>query len=136
MKAQDDDTWIWQSRPGKGKSAPIPSWVELRGDRLTLRAMTSEQAEAASQRPVRLAGDAVTVGLSAHTSLPALMRQMGRQDAEEGARQAPGDLPIEKLHELARDKMDEHYQRWIDEPVPALDNATPRVARVGEDDGR
>jgi hypothetical protein len=38
------------------------------------------------------------------------------------------DLPVELQTELVHTALTDHYQRVLDEPIPALDNLSPRAA--------
>lgn len=65
----------------------------------------------------------------------ARFRVISYEDVEQALKRAPKtskptepDVPIEEQRKVLGEFYEQHYRRWLDEPVPALGNRTPRHA--------
>lgn len=106
---------------------------ELGEGRLTVETNSRERAERATHLLSRLAGDAVAHRATTHEDLEGTLRDHLKRRVAEGdatTDPAPSAAPIPQAVQeaLVLDYMARHYHRWVDEPVPALDGATPRAA--------
>ena len=70
-------------------------------------------------------GDLVGQPLTVHESMESLLEQHAEHDP-------PLAEPIE-VPELVTAHLDQHYKQVLDEPVPALNNKTPRECTQGGD---
>ena len=77
----------------------------------------------------------------ARDELPALFgttvrfRVISYEDVEQAIKRAPQttkpkepNMPIDAQHKILGEYYENHYRKWLDEPVPALGNRTPRQA--------
>jgi hypothetical protein len=77
----------------------------------------------------------------ARDELPSLLngavrfRAISYEDVEQALKRAPQaskpkepDIPIEEQRKILGEYYENHYRKWLDEPVPALGNRTPRHA--------
>jgi hypothetical protein len=77
----------------------------------------------------------------ARDELPSLLggaarfRAISYEDVEQALKRAPQttkqkepDIPIEEQRKILGEYYEQHYRKWLDEPVPALGNRTPRHA--------
>jgi hypothetical protein len=62
-------------------------------------------------------------------------RAISYEDVEQALKRAPqtakpeeSDVPIEEQRKILGEYYESHYRKWLDEPVPALGNRTPRHA--------
>jgi len=93
------------------------------GQSLRLETNSVERADRLRDLVRRRLGPQVKFRIREHADpLAQLDRQGGRATAG-----PPEAMPPEVL-EVVRRMQAEHYQRWLDEPVPALDGLTPRDA--------
>lgn len=71
----------------------------------------------------------VAPGLATYraTELETVAQVMARRRDAPPIEPAPS-IPPDVKARLEREMMDRHYRKWLDEPIPALDGATPRQA--------
>ena len=62
-------------------------------------------------------------------------RAISYEDVEQALKRAPQtskqkepDIPVEEQRKILGEYYEDHYRKWLDEPVPALGNRTPRHA--------
>jgi hypothetical protein len=62
-------------------------------------------------------------------------RAISYEDVEQALKRAPQttkqkepDIPVEAQRKILGEYYETHYRKWLDEPVPALGNRTPRHA--------
>ena len=65
----------------------------------------------------------------------ARFRAISYEDVEQALKRAPQtskqkepDIPVEEQRKILGEFYEDHYRKWLDEPVPALGNRTPRHA--------
>lgn len=95
----------------------------LEDDRLMFETTSRQRAERGKEFLQRLLGEAVR------------FRVITYEDVGQALKRAPGpaknempDIPPEVLAELLGRFYEEHYHKWVDQPLPALGNRTPRYA--------
>jgi hypothetical protein len=122
----DEKVWSWV---GTGKNRPEPiirAFLRLSIGHLLVETNSRERAEGARTLVERLAGPAVKCRATEYQDL----EQAVARDLREGTR-PPRELPTE-MQEPARQAtvqmLSEHYDKWVDEPVPMLDDTPPREA--------
>jgi SEC-C motif len=126
--SRDDDAKVW-SWVGKGRERDeivSRAFLRIAGGRLEIQTNSRERGDAARSRVGQIAGASVKYRVTEHQDLEQAALALER---EGGPR--PATLP-EELREPAReavaDMLQQHYEKWLDEPVPALDGSTPRAA--------
>ncbi|MGH7255255.1 MAG: YecA family protein, partial [Nitrospirales bacterium] len=98
--------------------------IRLADDRLTLETTSEARAERGRKMLEALAPHALRYRVTSHQDIKHALER-----AESRYRAAPvSSLPPDVEAEMRYKFFDEHYQAWVDEPVPALDNLTPRKA--------
>ncbi|MGH7796785.1 MAG: hypothetical protein ACREQ2_18120 [Candidatus Binatia bacterium] len=92
-------------------------------DRVVFGTTSKKRAEKARDELSSLFGDAVR------------FRVISYEDVEQAIKRAPQktknkepDIPIEDQRKILGEFYEQHYRKWLDEPVPALGNRTPRHA--------
>ncbi len=128
----DGEAWTWSGANRDGKPT-IFGWIRRSGDRLTLETNSVERAARGRTMLEALAGSAIRHRATAHENLQLDVKQRIRERTlrgEDDELDAPGPtgLPPEVAEALVLGHYATHYRAWIDEPVPALDGATPREA--------
>jgi hypothetical protein len=125
MSGGEKHLWTWVGT-GTQRTEPVTrAFLRLDGDRLRIETNSRERGEAVRALVEQLAGDAVKYRITEHKDIEHAVLEA------RGAGEAPKPLP-EELREPAREAVLEmltaHYERWVDEPVPALGDLTPRAA--------
>jgi hypothetical protein len=113
-------------REGNAKGA-LPSTLigraVLEEGRLRIESNSVERADRLRKAALERCGAALTFRIREHTDPAAFLRDaIGK-----GAPSPPEPMPPE-VRATVRRLMEEHYRRWLDEPVPALGGLTPREA--------
>lgn len=126
--SRDGEAQIW-SWVGKGKQREetiTRAFLRIARGRLEIQTNSRERGETARALVERLAKASVKYRITEHRDVEQAVLAHARDGGP-----APPELP-EEMREPARvavvQMMQEHYEKWLDEPVPALDGATPRAA--------
>lgn len=121
-RSTDGTRWVWRA-PGRERKDPvILASLALEEDELSIETNSRERSDRAGALIAGLLGERVTLVGTTHED-PA--------QAAKGARERPPTSPPAvppELHAIVEQALAQHYMRWLDDPVPALDNYTPRVA--------
>jgi hypothetical protein len=121
LERQDDGSFAWLE-PGGSFTRILGTFV-LDAGRLTLETMSESRAERGRVFAERLLGDAVKYRATRHENLARALARAPRREP------APAStVPPELEREVVTGLYDQHYRSWLDEPVPALGNRTPRHA--------
>ncbi|MCA9706603.1 MAG: SEC-C domain-containing protein [Myxococcales bacterium] len=126
----DHVEWAWSGTAKERKEPVVFGWFVLRGAKLELRTNSVERGERGRKLVERLAGDAVHYRLTVtEDAIKALEEARERGMSRSGKLESPNDPALQSvLLGVAEQHMADHYERWIDEPVPMLDDHTPRDA--------
>jgi hypothetical protein len=120
LEPQDDRSYAWLEDgegPRRGLGALIPGPRQL-----VVETTSRARAERGRAFVEDLLGSAVRYKTTLYESLEAAMAKppaRRRKDAE---------IPPEVERELMTRFYEEHYRKWLDEPIPALGGRTPRHA--------
>ena len=96
--------------------------VDLAGRFLTIEVNSAERAERAKHLFIPLLGEMVQAPL---TEILTVAQMMQEQDLGREAIAEP-EIPLAEMQRIVGEMMDRQYRQVLDEPVPALDNKTPR----------
>ena len=123
-----NEDWVWlaceaDNVPEQG--APLLGHITLSKTRLELTVNSTNRAEQGIAYLQEFLGDLVGQPLTVHESMESLLEQHAEHDP-------PLAEPIE-VPELVTTHLDQHYKQVLDEPVPALNNKTPRECTQGGD---
>jgi SEC-C motif-containing protein len=118
---QDDGSYVWLEPAGDLQRSVGTIIIEER--RVVLETTSQKRAEKARDELANLFGGA------------ARFRAISYEDVEQALKRAPQtnepkepDIPIEEQRKILGEYYENHYRKWLDEPVPALGNRTPRHA--------
>ena len=118
---QDDGSYVWLESAGDLQRSVGTIIIEER--RVVLETTSQKRAEKARDELANLFGGA------------ARFRAISYEDVEQALKRAPQtnepkepDIPIEEQRKILGEYYEDHYRKWLDEPVPALGNRTPRHA--------
>jgi len=108
--------------------------IELRGKWLTLEVNSAVRAERGTQMLKELLSGLAPKPVTETQSLESALEEH-RARSSSPANDATPQLPAEEVARVKREFLDRHYQRVINEPLPAIGNISPREA-VGTPEGR
>jgi hypothetical protein len=111
--------------PGPGEeSARILGSVRLKPNRLILEAKGEKRFAIGKERLER-----VLAGLLQHREDTAkTLEEMLEEHADVRPEEPTSEIPPEVKQALLKDYLDQHYQNWLDTPLPALNGKAPRKA--------
>jgi hypothetical protein len=134
------DAWIWLPEPSTNAERPrdglafntsldgqrpISGTLELTPGTLTLFTNSTERAKSGTDVLQDLLHNLVDPALSLLQTPEQLMASQPQQDSNR--KRGPTEGIDQKLEaKIIHQTMDQHYHRCLDEPIPALDNRTPR----------
>jgi hypothetical protein len=109
-------------REKKGDSHTVIGWAQLQAGTLRIESNSIERADALREQ--------------IETACASLIRHRGRihEDALTALDHAPvsatgvSDIAPEQLDWIIQSHKQQHYENWLNEPIPALGNKTPRQA--------
>jgi hypothetical protein len=123
LACEDDGGYVWLEdapsfRRGLGRFA-------LEADRLVFETQSEKRVARGREFLESLAGDAVRFRLTEYEDPERAMERLASSPGREAEADA---VPPEVAAEVVAGFYEQHYRRWLDEPVPALGNRTPREA--------
>ena len=138
--APQKDAWTWLPEPSTnaerprdglafdtslGGQRPITGTLELAPGALTLLTNSMERAERGTDVLQELLHNLIGPALSLLQTPEQLMASQPQQDSDRKHEPTDGiDRKIEA--EIIHHTLDQHYRKCMNEPIPALDNKTPR----------
>lgn len=136
-----EPVWTWLPQdPGAGKlpeqglsmqsfydgQHPIGGTLELQPKALTFTANSLERTERGKNILLTLLRDLVGSPLTKVQTPEQLMAEHETPRQTAGGKRTAGTVDPEIAAEVMRDYLDQHYRRCLDQPIPMLDNKTPR----------
>lgn len=135
LERVDDDHWDWPETDEKGVTRSRLSLSFHGGGRhpesVQLFSRTQELADEGRAWFDALAGDSVAYLTREITDPVGAMSAEGPATpgtAPRGGSGSDPEIPPEAMSELLTEHIRRHYANWADEPIPALDDRTPRQA--------
>jgi hypothetical protein len=129
---RNGERWTWCGKNREGKAITLGT-LERRGERLVLETLSVERADRGRAMLESIAGSALRHRATSHDNLQRAVKERLRAKYLRGEDSEPDEpgtaahgLPPEIVEPLILGHYATHYRAWIDEPVPALDGATPR----------
>jgi hypothetical protein len=125
LHPEDDDRFVW-AEGGEDGGRLLGAFVVAPG-RLTYEGMSEARAERARTFIADLAGDAVTYRA---TSVEGAEQAMARLKSARGNKRQErrSEIPADVQASVILEYYEKYYREWLDIPVPALGNRTPRRA--------
>jgi hypothetical protein len=121
------EMWRWSGKNLKGEAVSL-GLLRLGDQSLSLEANSVARGERGRAMVESAAGAALRHRGTTHEDM---QRSVGERlrSGDNGAEPDGGsEIPPEIQEALVLDHQARHYRRWLDEPVPALDDRTPRAA--------
>ena len=121
--------WIWSGTNRKGNDIVFGRLV-LKGKKLELECNSIARAERGRAFIESFVPDGIRHRATVHENTVAAIRDQIRSQVTAGgsAARQPDGFPPELQEALTLDAYARHYRRWLDEPIPALSEHTPREA--------
>ena len=137
----DEHTWIWLPQPDaignklqrgmavdtfQNGQRPISGTLELKSGVLTLATNSMQRAERGAAVLESLLHGLVGPALSKLQTPEQLMAENETSQQGDGDREPTDTIDPEIAAEVIHNMLDQHYRQCLDEPIPMLDNKTPR----------
>jgi hypothetical protein len=137
----DEHSWIWlahpdaiANKPQRGMAIdalqdgqrPISGTLELKPGVLTLTTNSMERAEHGQEVLEALLHGLVGPALSKLQTPEQLMVENESHQQSDSDQELTDTIDPEIAAEVIHNMLDQHYRQCLDEPIPALDNKTPR----------
>jgi len=132
-REQEDgrERWVWlESRPS---GEIVIAGLSLDADRMTVETQSVLRSARVGGRLAEELGDLIVL-LDVDTQQPT-PEMLARRAAASAGEGDPSPIPPDEHRRMVREMLEQHYQRWPDEAVPALGDITPREA-VADPEGR
>lgn len=124
------DSWHWSENNAKGGSVSL-AVITLSSGGLQLEANSVARGKRGRELIEKLAGASVRHRGTTHEDMQVLLRDALKRDRQAPSPASPETgVPPEVQEALVLDFSAKHYREWLDVPVPALDNVSPRAASV------
>ncbi len=120
--------WDRLESPGEGSQRILLSLKEGTKDRLECFAPTLEKAKDGRKWVETVVGEFVKFITREMTDPVSVMGQPGGPGSGNPTQAPFGDMQPEELGELFQNLISKSYEKWADEPIPALGDKTPRQA--------
>lgn len=120
----DGDSWVW-FRPLAGETRRLLGRLRLQGTRATLATNSRERAARGRELLEQIGGGALRFVAIAEEDGQVLL-QRARADAAAG-KGKPSEAPDPARRQaLVRDALEQHFRAWVEQPLPAFGDRTPR----------
>jgi hypothetical protein len=128
-ESEDELSWVWLPDADDETESPttLHGFLRMTDDDLWLTANSLNRSEKGKQALIDLLGDLVNPQLTRLQSPEQLLAEEEMtMDSSPGIDPTGIDLDPDELSDILSDYLDQHYRKALDEPIPALDNKTPR----------
>lgn len=119
-----DDGYVWFDKKKKDGSATVLGNVSLKDNRLTLECNSKERLGRGKKLIQKAMSDAVVHKVDTFQD-PAEAIKAHREKSPEPVE---NEVPMEVQQQFYTSYMQNHYKKWFDDRIPALDNRTPLEA--------
>ena len=126
LRAVDGGQLAWREDSDDGERV-LGTWA-FEGKRVVFETTSQERAARGRTWLEALVGDRVRYRATALETLEQTMGELRRHRPRPREAELDQDLPAAAGTGAVRDLFDRHYRSWLDRPVPALGNRTPRAA--------
>jgi hypothetical protein len=139
--APGEHIWIWLPEPVAGNAKPqhgmafetfqdgqrpISGTLEITPGALTLTTNSTERTERGKAILETLLHGLIGPALSKLQTPEQLLAERDTFDQDDADREPANDIDPEIAAEVIHTMLDQHYRQCLDDPIPALDNKTPR----------
>ncbi len=121
FEPQDDGSWVWLEEGEEPRR--IFGTVTIQGSRLSLETVSEPRAERGRRLVEEILGKRVRYRA---TVTEDALEAAGRMGDKPGRQ--TDTIPPEVEAQVVTEMLDRHYHEWVDTPIPALGDRTPRHA--------
>ena len=125
-RAEEGCAWEWYGENKEGKRILLGSLV-LKGKTLELQCNSVQREERGRALLEALAGSQIHHRATVHQNIEKDLRERVRRGDLDDSGETD-DLPREVKEAVTLDALGRHYREWLDMPIPALEEHTPRDA--------
>ncbi|MGI9336268.1 MAG: hypothetical protein ACR2RL_24225 [Gammaproteobacteria bacterium] len=112
------------------EEGPMLGSIRIERDHLLLTTNSLGRTDRGKAWLTERVGDCVGVGLTSMTNVEQMLAAHADQPTVDGREE---DIPLEDKVRIEHAFFDQHYRRWLDESIPALDGQSPRQAAASEE---
>ena len=121
------DCWVWFG-PSKGSDKTVAD-ISLEAQLFTVQTQSLAWASKANSRLVEELGERIVLrDITTQAATPEMLEELGIEPREKGS-EAASEGQRQVVHQV----LEKHYRKWLDEPLPALADTTPRNAVTDPD---
>ncbi|MFQ5580988.1 MAG: YecA family protein [Nitrospiria bacterium] len=121
FKAANDGKYSWYEKPPENLNF-LGSLI-FRKNRLIVETNSKERGEKGRLLLEKIAGNAIKYRITEYQDMKQALKSKPKRE-----RPASSSLPPEVEAQAVKAFLDQHYQKWLDDKIPALSNKTPRHA--------
>jgi SEC-C motif/Antitoxin Xre/MbcA/ParS C-terminal toxin-binding domain len=127
----EGDNFVWFDKRDKEGNATVLGWISIHDNQLILRCNSQKRCETGKAMILaRLSGFLSHVRDKYQDPMEAI-----KSHADEPKEQSAGKLPLEVEQELYTEFIKRHYEKWLNDHIPALGGMTP-VQAIMTKEGR
>lgn len=127
----EDDNFIWFDKKNEEGNATVLGWFTIRDNQLILRCNSQQRCETGTAIILeKLSGFLSHVGDTYQDPMETI-----ESDTDESQEHSTDKIPLEVEQELYTKFIQQHYDKWLDDQLPALDGMTP-IQAIRTEEGR
>jgi len=123
LSSDNEDSYVWV----RGKGRIIHASISFQDGRLVAETHSANRAAAVCKLLERQLGDAVRYERTEEQDLQSALEEHRSRQSEHREPEEPL-IPKEMQERILAEYEERHYRSWVDTPLPALANKTPRQA--------
>jgi hypothetical protein len=117
------DCWVWFG-PSKGRDKAAAE-LTLDEEAFTVQTQSLSWASKANSRLVEELGERIVLrDIRTQEASPEMLAELGIDAGDDGSAEAGSEEQKKVVHQV----LENHYRKWLYDPLPALDDAAPRDA--------
>lgn len=121
---QDRDVFTWYDKRKSDGSATILGTIEIKGTKLTLECHSKKRLERGKKLLVGALSTAIVHKIDSFQDPMEAMKSL----KDRSSKPPEDELPMEIQQRLYSQFMQNHYEKWFSDKIPALDSKTPLEA--------
>ncbi len=127
LSREDHGSWTWSEDRDRGTLENVSvAHVCVDGNSVLVRVNSREREARVRKRIDHVLGDLVVQIDRSDQSMN--LEALRRAEVPSKPEEMPDEIPLIVQRQAVHQMLANHYRRWLDEPVPALDGLTPREA--------
>ncbi|MHB8282309.1 MAG: SEC-C metal-binding domain-containing protein [bacterium] len=125
---EENDVFVWvDETPGRKVPSTNKGTLQIKNDKLTIECNSKERISAAKIMILENLSDFLVHKADVFQSLEKAISEFNEKN--EGSQKQPeNEIPIEIQQEFINKFLTDHYEKWLNEKIPALNGKTPLEA--------